>query len=76
MCDQMTATRQFDPDLCPLLKSLPPAEQARRMAEDPVISSCIAAVEGAGALTEAAAKKLAAYDRICGTASDAGFAPA
>jgi hypothetical protein len=68
MCDQVTSGRRFDPDLCPLLNTLPADERERRLAEDPVISACVAAVEGAGAMTAAAAKKRAAYDSICGDA--------
>lgn len=71
MCEQVTSGRRFDPDLCPLLNTLPADERQRRMAEDPVISACVAAVEGAEPPTAAAAKKLAAYDRLCGDALSA-----
>lgn len=62
--------------LCPLLNALPADERQRRMEEDPVIGACVAAVEGAGALTEAAAKKRAAYDRICADVDLASAMPA
>lgn len=65
MCEQVTAGRQFDPDLCPLLATLPADEQQRRMREDEKIRTCMTAVEGDAPRTEAAAKLVEAYDRLC-----------
>ena len=39
------ANPAFDPEACPLLRGLSPAEQKLRMAQDPIIRGCVQAVE-------------------------------
>lgn len=46
MCQAMTGPGPFDPDTCPMLKGLPREEQRLRMATDPRIAACIAAING------------------------------
>lgn len=44
MCQAMLDNGSFDPELCPLLKGLSPAEKAKRM-ESPPVESCKARME-------------------------------
>lgn len=39
------ANPAFDPEACPLLRGLSPAEQKLRMEQDPIIRGCMQAVE-------------------------------
>lgn len=61
MCGQPNICRTFDPEACPLLKGLSPEERRRRIAEDPIIRNCVAAVEGAREVSRETAKLTAAY---------------
>ena len=63
MCNQSQACQAFDPELCPLLKGLSPEEKRIRMAEDPVIRSCVAQVEGAEVASRETAKLAATYEK-------------
>jgi hypothetical protein len=68
MCVAKGATGTFDPMICPLLRDLPPEEQAERMRDDPRIRACIAAM-GDGppgaSVAPRIAKRLAAYEIAC-----------
>lgn len=52
MCEAMTTSGAFDPELCPLLKGLSHEEQAERMQHDPRIAACITAISGGRAPAE------------------------
>jgi hypothetical protein len=41
----VSANPAFDPEACPLLRGLSPAEQKQRMEQDPIIRGCIQAVD-------------------------------
>jgi hypothetical protein len=41
MCTVTTASGAFDPQACPLLRGLSPAEMERKIARDPRIRACL-----------------------------------